>query len=176
MPAAKDPQQLKMVPSKGELEILEPPASSPARRSETPRSAVPFKLATARKFAHVPTHVVSVPNERRDYPRADLSLPLRVRRVAGQREPTDTVLATVNVSSSGVYFLSPQAIEPGTPIEVEINLVERPSGRGTVHMITQAEVVRLEAAEVEGFYGLGVAFDDITFHRDDAVPMRYQKP
>lgn len=176
MRAAKDPSQLKMAPSKGALEILEPPAASPARRPENPRSSVPAKLARARKFAHVPTHVVSVPNERRDYPRAELSLPLRVRRVAGQRDSTDTVLATVNASSSGVYFLSPQSIEPGTPIEVEINLVERPSGRGTVHMIAQAEVVRMEAAEVEGFYGLAVAFDDITFHRDDAVPLRYQKP
>jgi hypothetical protein len=176
MPAAKNPRQLKMAPSKAALEILEPPAHSPDRRSQNPRSATPFKLASVRKFAHVPTHVVSVPNERRDYPRAELSLPLRMRRVAGQRETGDTVLATVNISSSGVYFLSPQAIEPGTPIEVEINLVERPRGRGTVRMITQAEVVRLEAAEIEGFYGLGVVFDDITFHRDDAVPMRYQKP
>jgi PilZ domain-containing protein len=174
MPAAKNPQQFKMAPSKGALEILEPPALSPARRQEIPRTAVPFRLARARKFAHVPTHVVSVPNERRDYPRAELSLPLRLRRVAGQRVSADTVLATVNISSSGVYFLSPQAIEPGTPIEVEINLVERPRGRGTVHMITQAEVVRVEAAEVEGFYGLGVSFDDITFHRDDEVPMRYR--
>jgi hypothetical protein len=176
MPAAKNPRQIKLAPSKGALEILEPPAASPARRSENPRSATPVKLARSRKFAQVPTHVVSVPNERRDYPRAELSLPLRVKRVAGQRESGDTVLATVNISSSGVYFLSPRAIEPGTPIEVEIGLVERPRGRGTVRMITQAEVVRLEAAEVEGFYGLGVSFDEITFHRDDAVPLRYQKP
>lgn len=175
MSAAKNPRQLKTSSScETPLEILDPPSGAPIRRWESPLATVTHQKT--RRFGRVPTHVVGVANERRDYPRAILCLPLRLRRVAGQREPKNGALATVNISSSGLYFLFSRAIDPGTPIEVEVKLVDRPRGRGSVRMSTQAHVVRVRPAEADGIYGLGVAFDDITFDRDEPVPIRYVKP
>jgi hypothetical protein len=128
-----------------------------------------------RTFAQVPTHVVGVPDERRAYPRAALSLPLRLKRVAGQREPVPISLVTRNISSSGVYFLCPRPIDPGTPIELEVGLVERPLGRGSVRMSTAAHVVRIEPTQTPGWHGLAATFDDITFQRDEPIPPRFRE-
>jgi len=132
--------------------------------------------AKASGFKRVPTHAVAVVNERRAYPRAALSLPLRLKGVAGQREPQCVTLLTKNISSSGVYFLSPLWIEPGTPIELEVGLVDRPLGRGSVRMATAAHVVRTEPTDTPGWHGLAAIFDDISFQRDEAIPTRYESP
>jgi len=129
-------------------------------------------LAHPRGISRVPTHAVGRARERREYPRARLALPLRIERVAGQRTARGAHLRTQNISSSGVYYLSPQRIDPGTPIEIEILLVDRPSGRGSVRMRTEAHVVRVDATEKPGWHGLAAIFDDITFRRDDAAPFR----
>ena len=76
--------------------------------------------AAPKGIARVPTHTVRPAEERRGSARAKLSLPIRVKRVAGQRERTTQTLRTMNISSSGVLFLFPQRIEPGTPIELEV--------------------------------------------------------
>ena len=131
--------------------------------------------AKPRRFARVPTHVVGVVHEQRAYPRAALRLPLRLKRVAGQKELVSVTLVTRNISSIGVYFLCPRWIEPGTPIELEVALVERPLGRGSVHMTTLAHVVRAEPCDTPGWHGLAASFDDITFQRDEAVPPRFHK-
>jgi hypothetical protein len=122
----------------------------------------------------VPTHAVAVVDERRAYPRAALSLPLRLKRVAGQ--PQSVTLLSKNISSSGVYFLCPRRIEPGTPIELEVSLVDRPLGRGSVRMTTAARVVRAEPTDRPGWHGLAAIFDDISFQRDEAIPERYANP
>ena len=54
--------------------------------------------------------------------------------VAGQREVVPLTLLTRNISSSGVFFLCPRWIEPDTPVELEVALVDRPFGRGSVPM------------------------------------------
>ncbi len=126
-------------------------------------------------FSRVPTHVVGAVHERRRYPRAALRLPLRLKRVAGQREPVPVTLLTKNISSSGVYFLCPRRIEPGTPIELEVGLVDRPLGRGSVRMSTAAHIVRAEPTDTPGWHGLAASFDDITFQRDEPIPPRFQK-
>jgi hypothetical protein len=113
--------------------------------------------------------------ERRAYARAKLSLPLRVKRIAGQREPKQQSLCTTNISSSGVLFLCPQRIEPGTPIEIEVCLVDRPLGRGTVRMMTEAHIVRAELSSKPGWHALAASFDDITFQRDEPLPPRFEK-
>lgn len=175
MSAAKNPRQVKMALARdAALQALEPPAALPARWWGAGRAGAQ-PAASPRQFARVPTHVVAVAQERRGYPRAVLSLPLRLTRVAGRREPGEAALTTVNISSSGVYFLSPQAIEPGTPVEIEVRLVEKRRGRGSVRMSTLAHVVRIDPVDKPGLYGLAVAFDDITFHRDEAIPLRYQE-
>ncbi len=113
----------------------------------------------------VPTHSVGRAHERRAYARARLSLSLTVQRIAGQRRTPES-LHTEDISSNGVFFLYPQPIEPGTPIELEVLLVNRALGRGTVRMRTVAHVVRVQDAENLG-WGLAATFDDISFRRDD---------
>jgi hypothetical protein len=131
--------------------------------------------AKPKGIARVPTHAVRPLKERRAYARAKLSLPLRVQRIMGQREPLGESLRTTNISSSGVLFLSPQRIEPGTPIEIEVRLVDRPFGRGTVRMKTEAHIVRAETSSRPGWHSLAVSFDDITFQREEPLPSRFQR-
>jgi hypothetical protein len=117
----------------------------------------------------VPTHAVGRAQERRAYARARLSLPLSVQRIAGQRCKRDP-LRTADISSNGVFFLYPQRIEPGTPIELEVLLVDRALGRGSVRMRTVAHIVRAETSENAGWHGLAATFDDISFTRDESIP------
>ena len=131
--------------------------------------------AKPKGISRVPTHAVRPVEERRAYTRAKLSLPLRVKRIAGQRERSAEPLRTANISSSGVLFLCPQRIEPGTPIQIEVCLVDRPFGRGTVKMRTEAHVVRAEPAPRSGWHALAVCFDDITFLREEPLPSRFQQ-
>jgi len=131
--------------------------------------------AKPKGMARIPTHAVRPPDERRAYARAKLSLPLRVKRIAGQREHSTQSLRTANISSSGVLFLFPQHIEPGTPVEIEVCLVDRPFGRGTVRMKTEAHIVRVEPAARAGWHILAASFDDITFQREDPLPSRFQR-
>ena len=112
--------------------------------------------------------------ERRAYVRVRLSLPLRVQRVAGQRNANTRALQTLDISSSGVYFLSPDRIEPGTPIELELVVVDRPLGPGSVRMRTEAHVVRADDAAKPGWHGVAAAFDDIRFLRDEPLPPRFR--
>jgi hypothetical protein len=114
-------------------------------------------------------------HERRSYARVRLSFSLRVRRIAGQREDRARALRTLDVSSSGVYFLSPRRVEPGTPIQLELLIVDCPFGRGSVRMCTEAHVVRADKGPNPGWYGLAAAFDDISFLRDAPAPSRFQR-
>ncbi|PYU32916.1 MAG: hypothetical protein DMG28_10015 [Acidobacteria bacterium] len=175
MRAARDPKQIKAVePHETKAEVLrDAPAQSPKTWDE---SSGRITREKPRGFPRVPTHVVGAVQERRLYPRAALRLPLRLKRVAGQREPVPVTLVTKNISSSGVYFLCPRWIEPGTPIELEVGLVDRPLGRGSVRMTTAAHIVRVEPADTPGWHGVAATFDDITFQRDEQVPPRFQKP
>jgi hypothetical protein len=131
--------------------------------------------AKPKGIARVPTHAVRPVEERRAYTRAKLSLPLHLKRIAGQREHEDVALLTTNISSCGVLFLYPQRIEPGTPIEIEVCLVDRPFGRGSVCMKTEAHVVRAEPASRHGWHALAATFDDITFQRDEPLPSCFER-
>ena len=131
--------------------------------------------AKPKGIARVPTHAVRPPEERRAYARAKLSLPLRIQRIAGQREDMRESLRTANISSSGVLFLCPQRIEPGTPVQLEVCLVDRPFGRGTVRMKTEAHIVRAEPASRPGWHSLAATFDDITFQREEPLPARFER-
>ena len=131
--------------------------------------------AKPKGIARVPTHAVRPPEERRAYARAKLSLPMRLKRIAGQRESSMEPLRTTNISTSGVLFLCPHRIEPGTPIQIEVCLVDRPFGRGTVRMRTEAHIVRAEPALRDGWHALAATFDDITFQREEPLPSRFQR-
>jgi hypothetical protein len=129
-----------------------------------------IEVVRPRRFARVPTHAIGVASERRRYPRAALALPLRLTQVGEAKEPIPVSLVTRNISSSGVYFLAPRWMAPGTPIEIEVALLDRPLGRGSVHLCTPAHVVRAEQASTPGWNGYAVSFDDIKFYRDDFFP------
>jgi PilZ domain-containing protein len=126
-----------------------------------------------RRFASVPTHTIGVAQDRRRSPRAYLSLPLRLTRVGDAVEPIPVTLVTRNISSSGVYFLAPRDFESGTAIELEVALVERPMGMGTVQMCTAAHIVRAEECDTPGWRGYAATFDDFALRRDDTLPERY---
>jgi hypothetical protein len=128
-----------------------------------------------RRFVRVPTHAVGAIPEQREYPRATLKLPLRLRSVGGVPEEHPVTLVTRDISSTGVYFLSPKPLAIGTPVELEVVLVSKPLGLGNVVMLTIARVRRAELAAVPGWFGVAAAFDDVQFDRDDGLPSRFQK-
>ena len=123
-----------------------------------------------RRFVRVPTHAVGVHLEHRERPRAALRLPLKLRSVAGLKEEFPITLVTRDISSSGVFFLCPKALAPGTAIELDIVLVSRPLGYGNVVVFSRATVERTEAANMPGWHGIAASFDDFAFDRDDNVP------
>ena len=135
---------------------------------------VPFTSGPQRRqFARVPTHAVGIHPEQREYPRATLKLPLRLRSVNGAAEPYPVTLVTRDISSTGAYFLCPRALAIGAGVELEIVLVSKPMGRGNVVMVTVARVRRIEPAAMPGWYGIAASFDDVQFDRDDVIPSRY---
>jgi hypothetical protein len=147
------------------------PARVPALR------IIPLQTDTQpRRFARVPTHAVGVHPEHREYPRATLQLPLRLRSVNSVAEKFPVTLVTRDISSTGVYFLCPKQVAVGTSVELEIILVSRPMGLGNVVVATMARVQRLEPAAMPGWYGVAASFDDVQFDRDDHVPARFLNP
>jgi PilZ domain len=123
-----------------------------------------------RRFVRVPTHAVGVHLEQRERPRASLRLPLKLRSVAGCQEEFPITLVTRDISSSGVFFLCPRALAPGTEIELDIVLVSRPLGYGNVVVSSKARVERSESANMPGWHGIAASFDDFAFDRDDQIP------
>jgi hypothetical protein len=158
-------------PERGNLAFVSPLHESEVRT--TTITAFSGKPGPQR-FARIPTHSIGVARERRGNQRAYLSLPLRLTRVGGKVEPIPVVLVTRNISSSGVYFLAPCLLEPGTAIELEVALVERPLGQGSVQMCTAAHIVRAEDSDMPGWHGYAASFDDFAIRRDDVVPTRYR--
>jgi hypothetical protein len=152
----------------------------PRPLKETPRTPVlrltPLLCPTQpRRFARVPTHAVGAHPEQREYPRATLKLPLRLRSVGGVAEKHPVTLVTRDISSTGVYFLSPKALATGTPVELEVILVSKPLGLGNVVLVSMARVRRTEPAAMPGWFGVAAAFDDVEFDRDDGLPSRFQR-
>src|SRR6266849_1747183 len=109
----------------------------PCLLQETPRTPVlrltPLLCPTQpRRFVRVPTHAVGAHPEQREYPRATLKLPLRLRGVDGVPEADPITLVTRDISSTGVFFLSPKELAAGTSVELEVVLVSKPLGLGNV--------------------------------------------
>src|SRR5271154_1701560 len=129
-----------------------------------------------RRFVRVPTHAVGVNHEQREYPRASLKLPLRLRSVGSHAEEFPVTLVTRDISSTGVFFLCPKEIAAGALIELEIVLVSRPMGHGSVVVATKARVSRVEPAAMPGWYGVAASFEDVHFDRDDSIPSRFLHP
>jgi hypothetical protein len=129
-----------------------------------------------RRFVRVPTHAVGVHPEHREYPRATLKLPLRLRSVASVREDFPITLVTRDISSTGVYFLCPKQLAAGASIELEIVLVNKPLGLGNVVLVSVAHVCRVENAAMPGWFGVAASFGEVQFDRDDGLPSRFLQP
>ena len=156
---------------------MAPQPEAAAARVPMLRVAPLINETQPRRFARVPTHAVGVHPEHREYPRATLRLPLKLRSVDNTQEKFPITLVTRDISSTGVFFLCPKQLPPpGTRIELEIVLVSRPMGRGNVVVATMARVQRLEPAAVPGWFGVAALFDDMAFDRDDRVPSRFLNP
>jgi len=156
-------------------------AAGPQPLAEAPRvpglCRAPFLAPSQpRRFLRVPTYAVGVHPEHREYPRATLNLPLRLRAAGGVPEESPITLVTRDISSTGVYFLCPRQLVAGASIELEIILVSKPLGLGNVVVATMAHVCRAETAAMPGWYGIAAAFDDVQFDRDDRIPSRFLKP
>jgi len=148
------------------------PAPVPVRIRSLSLKVVPLRSESAiavRRFARVPTHAVGVFHEQREYPRASLKLPLRLRSVENIAEKSPVTLVTRDISSTGVFFLCPKRLDLNASIELEIILVSRPMGRGNVVAVTVARVRRVEPANMPGWFGIAASFDDLKFDRDDSV-------
>jgi hypothetical protein len=153
------------------------PALAPAPQRVPSLRVMPLlSPGRPRQFVRVPTHAVGVNQEQREYPRASLRLPLRLRAVKGVAEEYPVTLVTRDISSTGVFFLCPKEIGIGSGIELEIVLVRRPMGRGNVVIATQARVERIQPAATPGWYGIAASFVDLQFDRDDGVPARFVFP
>ena len=170
--AAANPQIPRTAPRLAAAQpvVTELPRTPALRLVPLLRSSLP------RQFVRVPTHAVGVHPEQRQYPRAKLKLPLRLRAVSGEPEPYPITVVMRDISSTGVYFLCPKQLAVRTPVELEVVLVSKPMGRGSVVMTTMAHVCRSEAAATPGWYGLAALFDDVQFDHDDDLPSRFRKP
>ena len=170
--AAANPQIPRTAPRMAAAQpvVTELPRTPALRLVPLLRSSLP------RQFVRVPTHAVGVHPEQRQYPRAKLKLPLRLRAVGGEPEPYPITVVMRDISSTGVYFLCPKQLAVRTPVELEVVLVSKPMGRGSVVMTTMAHVCRSEAAATPGWYGLAALFDDVQFDHDDDLPSRFRKP
>jgi hypothetical protein len=157
------------------LAALPKKISLPTLTSPLPLPSFPCEISP-RRFARVPTHAVGVHPEHREYPRATLKLPLRLRSVNNVPEESPVTLVTRDISSTGVYFLCPRSLAIGASLEIEVVLVSKPMGRGNVVMATRAHVHRHEPASMPGWYGIAASFDDVQFDRDDRIPIRFLKP
>jgi hypothetical protein len=136
----------------------------------------PWYTEAPRRFARVPTHAIGAHPEHREYPRATLKLPLRLRSIDKVLEEVPVTLVTRDISSTGVYFLCPKRIALGASLELEIVLVSRPMGHGNVVLTTRAHVQRFEHAAMPGWFGIAASFDDVEFDRDDNIPSRFLTP
>jgi PilZ domain len=150
------------------------PTPVPSTRVPALRVAPLLKPTMPRRFTRVPTYAVGVVPEHREYPRATLRLPLRLRAVEGLVEEFPITLVTRDISSTGVFFLAPKHLPMGTSIEIEIVLVSRPMGCGNVVIATRATVRRVESAAMPKWFGIAASFDDLQFGRDDGLPGRFE--
>ena len=102
--------------------------------------------------------------DRRINARLPLRLPLRMTRIGGQTGVYDATLLSRDISTIGVYFLSPKRLDPGTAVELEVALVDRPLEHGKVRLATVGQVVRTDITDTPGWHGLAIRFDEISFH------------
>ncbi len=104
--------------------------------------------------------------ERRQFPRLPLNLPVQVRRIGGRIETQPAETRTVNISCGGVFFVINRAFAPGVSLDLEIRMAPEPPGGASLRLFARARVVRLSPVGRAGRTGVGAVFDDIAFDHD----------
>lgn len=102
--------------------------------------------------------------ERRGTVRADARLSMRLMGQHEGGDLTQVVTESQNISSSGVYCLSPHFLAPLSKVDLAIVLPRLPGGRGTKDIINcEGIVVRCEAAahRSERQFRLACMFTDL---------------
>lgn len=107
-------------------------------------------------------------DERREFPRLPLSLPVNIRRVGDRLQAEPIHVSTANISCSGVLLILDRALEPGTTLDLEVVMADHPLGGPSLRMFSRAHVVRKSPAGRPGWTGVAAVFDDISFDRDPA--------
>lgn len=107
-------------------------------------------------------------DERRQFPRLPLSLQVNIRRVGDKLEPEEITAATADISCGGIFFVVNRKLEPGTALDMEVLMANKPLGGPSMRMFTRAHVVRQSPFGPPGWTGVAAIFDDITFDRDPA--------
>jgi PilZ domain-containing protein len=98
--------------------------------------------------------------ERRRHPRFTALLPLRLKVVGGIVEPDPARLVTQNLSKTGLCFPSPQRIEPGQSIEVEVTFLGAGLVGNDISVSSTGYIVRAESSKTPGWYRLAAAFNE----------------
>lgn len=99
--------------------------------------------------------------ERRRAHRFALQSPVVVRWKDGD-QPREALTVSEDVSSNGVYFLLPQGISSGTPVEVEMTLPNEITLAGPVRVRCLGHIQRCEPAE-GAKAGMAAAIDRYEF-------------
>ena len=98
--------------------------------------------------------------ERRYHPRFTAWLPLRIKVVGGVVERDPAPLLTLNLSKTGLCFHSPQRIEPGQSIEVEVTFPSAGLTGNNIWVSSTGYIGRADLAKKPGWYKLAAAFDE----------------
>ena len=107
--------------------------------------------------------------ERRRHPRFTALLPLRLKIVGGIVEPNPAPLVTQNLSKTGLCFPSPQRIEPGQSIEVEVTFLGAGLGGNNICVSSTGYIVRAESTKNAGLVQTGRYIRRITFRRQTGL-------
>ncbi len=75
-------------------------------------------------------------------------------------EPDSAPLVTQNLSKTGLCFPSPQRIEPGQSIEVEVTFLGAGLFGNNISVSSTGYIVRAESSKTPGWYRLAAAFDE----------------
>jgi hypothetical protein len=91
-------------------------------------------------------------SEKRAWPRLNLYLPLIVTPCGSEGERREETTFTINISSSGVLFLSRSLYAPGTPLRMAITVPQDGRCRSAPVIVhCEGEVVRIERFRMDGF-------------------------
>ncbi len=103
--------------------------------------------------------------ERRKHRRFGLSLPLRVRPMAGAAA---VATSTKDISARGIYFALSEKLEEGSELELELALPPEICQGSTVRVHCRGRIVRVERPDSEGRVGVAATIEAYEFLKPQA--------